>query len=123
MNRNLSENISFLMQSKLWIYNYLLKHRRIVFLGLFSVFLLFGFFQIGQTKQREMQNQYEEEGQDGEKTSLLDNEKSNLRRGRTASGNSPSRASVAYALRPEEYKEEFGRGRQYAVSVIGPGIA
>ena len=43
------------MQSKLWIYNYLLNHRRIVFLGLLSVFLLFGFFQIGQTKQREMQ--------------------------------------------------------------------
>ena len=43
------------MQSKLWIYNYLLNNRRIVFLGLLSFFLLFGFFQIGQTKQREMQ--------------------------------------------------------------------
>ena len=55
MNRDPSENISYLMQSKLWIYNYLLNHRRIVFLGLLSFFLLFGFFQIGQTKQREMQ--------------------------------------------------------------------
>ena len=55
MNRDPLENILFLMQSKLWIYNYLLNHSRIVFLGLLSVFLLFGFFQIGQTKQREMQ--------------------------------------------------------------------
>ena len=43
------------MQSKSWIYNYLFNHRRIVFLGLLSILLLFGFFQIGQTKQREMQ--------------------------------------------------------------------
>ena len=55
MNRNPSEHISNLMQSKLWLYNYLLKHRRIVLLGLLSILLLFGFFQIGQTKQREMQ--------------------------------------------------------------------
>ena len=55
MNRDTSENISNLMQSKLWIYNYLLNHRRIVILGLLSILLLFGFFQIGQTKQREMQ--------------------------------------------------------------------
>ena len=55
MNRDTSENFSFLMQSKLGIYKYLLNHRRIVFLGFLSILLLFGFFQIGQTKQREMQ--------------------------------------------------------------------